>query len=145
MTRISDPHESEQAPHQLPANGRTIVLAEDDPFISRMYQTKLSGAGFKVVLSNNGRDAFEQIKAANPDLAMLDINMPELSGFEVIRALLAENSSLRPDKMMVLTNSANPADRATASELGVDYFVKAEMTPRDVLNHINQKLGLASA
>lgn len=141
MTRISDPHESELEASQHPSNGKTIVLAEDDPFISRMYQTKLTAAGYTVKMANNGRDAYELIKAETPDLAMFDINMPELSGFEVIRALQADNNELKPERIMVLTNSANPVDREMAASLHVDYYVKAEMTPHEVLTRINGKLG----
>ena len=142
MARISNPHESDPGSVQLPTNGKTLLLAEDDPFISRMYQTKLTSAGFTVLMVNNGRDAYEQIKAHKPDLAMLDINMPELSGFEVVRALLADNVGLAVSHIIVLTNSANPADRKLATELGVEYMIKADMTPREVLDHINNKLGL---
>src|SRR4029079_297326 len=67
-------------------DGKTILIAEDDPFISRMYQIKLESAGFHVIVKNNGRDAFEAIKADQPNLAVLDINMPELSGLEVLAA-----------------------------------------------------------
>lgn len=140
MARVSDPRDSQSVqPDQAPSNGKTILLAEDDPFISRMYQVKLEGGGFNVVLANNGRDAYEQIKAVNPDLVMMDVNMPELSGFEVLKALAAEESGMLK-RVMVLTNSANPADRKTAETLGVDYIIKAEMTPHEVLNKINQKL-----
>jgi CheY-like chemotaxis protein len=142
MTRISDPHESDPGSVQLPANGKTLLLAEDDPFISRMYQAKLTGAGFSVLMVNNGRDAYEQIKAQKPDLAMLDINMPELSGFEVVRAVLNDSVGLSVSHIIMLTNSANPADRKLAAELGVEYMIKADMTPREVLDHINQKLDL---
>lgn len=143
MARISDPEENELAPIDQPANGKTIILAEDDPFIMRMYQTKLTSVGYKVVPATNGRDALEKIKAEQPDLAILDINMPDLTGFEVIRALHEDGSvTLAMEKILVLTNSADPDDRHTASVLGVDYLVKAEMTPREVLNRINQKLGL---
>jgi len=145
LTRISDPHESDRGPIQQPSNGKSILLAEDDPFISRMYQTKLTNAGYTVVLVNNGRDAYEQIKTTNPDLIMLDINMPELSGFEVVTALKADGSDEAISKIIVLTNSANPRDRAMAHDLGIDYLIKADLTPRDVLTQINQKLGLPAA
>jgi DNA-binding response OmpR family regulator len=145
MTRISDPHESERGSIQQPSNGKTIVLAEDDPFIARMYQTKLTSGGFQVIMVNNGRDAYTQITTAKPDLAMLDINMPELSGFEVVKALHADKSDLSAKNIIMLTNSANPADRKLAMDLGVDYLTKAEMTPHEVLDHINLKLGLPPA
>jgi CheY-like chemotaxis protein len=142
LARISNPAENDRGSAPKPLNGKSILLAEDDPFISRMYQTKLTSAGYGVTLVNNGRDAYEQIKSLDPDLIIMDINMPELSGFEVINAIKNEGSSSILDKTIVLTNSANPADHKQADDLGVDYMIKAEMTPRDVLEHINKKLGL---
>jgi CheY-like chemotaxis protein len=124
------------------ANGKTILLAEDDPFISRMYVTKLTSAGFTVQLTTNGRDTYEQIKATKPDLVLLDNNMPELTGFEVIKALQSDGENDIVSKIVMLTNSADPHDRKQAVALGVEYWVKAEMTPRDVLEQINKRLKL---
>lgn len=141
MARVSNPQENDIGPAAQPSNGKTILLAEDDPFIERMYHTKLDGAGFTVISVNNGRDAYEQIKSSQPDLTMLDVMMPELTGFQVVAALKADGELAR-HKIMMLTNSANPKDRQQAADLGVDYFIKSDLTPREVLDHINQKLGL---
>ncbi len=125
--------------------GKTILIAEDDPFISRMYEIKLEGAGFQVILKNNGRDAFEAIKAEHPNLAVLDINMPELSGLEVLGALQNDGFDFSTMPVIVLTNSSELADRQKAQSFGAEYLVKAELTPREVLNMINTKLGLDDA
>jgi DNA-binding response OmpR family regulator len=122
--------------------GKTILIAEDDPFISRMYEIKLVSAGFKVILDTNGRDAFEAIKAEHPNLVILDINMPELSGLEVLGALQNDGFDFSGIPIIVLTNSSNMEDRKRATSFGADYLVKAEMTPRQVLDLIDQKLGL---
>jgi CheY-like chemotaxis protein len=142
MPRVSDPQDSQQ-PVPAPggaSNGKTILLAEDDPFISRMYLTKLQAAGFTVITVANGRDAYEQIKDVKPDLILLDINMPELTGWEVIKALQAEGQEELTKRILVLTNSADPNSRKQAAELGVEFVVKAELTPHDVLTQINQRL-----
>ncbi len=142
MSRVSNPQDSSQDRAVAASNGKTIFLAEDDPFISRMYNVKLESAGFKIVLASNGRDAYEQIKAVKPDLILLDINMPEMTGFEVVKALQTDGETDLIKKITVLTNSANPADHQLAESLGIDYVVKADMTPHDVLDKINLKLGL---
>ena len=145
MTRISNPGEVRAGMSQLPANGKTIFIAEDDPFIARMYETKLGAAGFTVVLASNGRDAYEGLKAAKPDLLLLDINMPELSGFQVLAALVADGVDLAGLPIMVLTNSSNMQDMKTAQSFGAEYMIKAELTPRSVLERIQKKLGLPIA
>ncbi len=128
-----------------PTPGKTILIAEDDPFISRMYQIKLEGAGLRVIVKNNGRDAYEAIKAEHPNLVMLDINMPELSGLEVLSALQSDGYDLGAMPVIVLTNSSDMADRKRAQELGAEYVVKADLTPRQVLDMISSKLGDAPA
>lgn len=120
--------------------GKTILIAEDDPFISRMYEIKLTSAGFKVILKNNGRDAYEAMKSERPSLAILDINMPELSGLEVLGALQSDDFDFTSTPIIVLTNSSNSDDRTRALSFGAEYLVKAEMTPRQVLDLINTKL-----
>lgn len=122
--------------------GKIILIAEDDPFISRMYEIKLESAGFKVILKTNGKDAFDSVKADNPNLAVLDINMPELSGLEVLGALQSDGFDFSTMPIIVLTNSSQEADRKLALSYGADYLVKAEMTPRQVLDMINSKLSL---
>lgn len=110
-----------------------------------MYETKLTGAGYTVVLKNNGRDAYEEIKKNPPDLMILDINMPELTGLEVLSALHSDGYDFATSPAVVLTNSAEPGDRMTAEKLGADFFVKAELTPRNVLERINAKLNIGSS
>ncbi len=130
------------APAPTDGDSKIVLIAEDDPFISRMYQIKLEGAGFKVIVKNNGRDAFEAIKSEHPNLAVLDINMPELSGLEVLGALQNDNFDFSAMPVIVLTNSSALSDRNAAHSYGADYLVKAELTPREVLNLISTKLGL---
>jgi DNA-binding response OmpR family regulator len=122
---------------------KTILIAEDDPFISRMYQIKLEGAGFRVLLKNNGRDAFETIKTEHPNLAVLD--MPELSGLEVLSALAGDGFDFSGMPVIVLTNSSELSDRNKARSFGAEYLVKAELTPRQVLDMIDDKLGIKPA
>jgi DNA-binding response OmpR family regulator len=125
--------------------GKTILIAEDDPFISRMYEIKLQGAGFGVILKNNGKDAFDSVKADHPSLAVFDINMPELSGLELLAAMQNDGFDFSTMPIIVLTNSSQESDRKAAQSYGAEYLVKAEMTPRQVLDLINEKLGLAKS
>lgn len=124
-------------------NAKTILIAEDDPFISRMYEIKLGGAGYRVIVKNNGRDAFETAKAEHPSLLLLDINMPELSGLEVLAALAADGWDFAKAPAVVLTNSSQETDRKKALGYGAEYLVKAELTPKQVLDVISAKLQAA--
>lgn len=129
---------------EIPSNGKTILIAEDDPIICRMYRTKLTNAGFTVAIARDGRDTLRQIKELDPDLIMLDISMPELTGFQVIKALQDEggNASEVLDKIIIITNSANPDDQDRAAELHLEYMIKADTTPKDMLTYIKRRLGM---
>lgn len=142
MTRMTNPQDSQEAPTTTTGTGKHILIVEDDPFISRMYDTKLKSAGFATTLVANGRDAYEDMKLTEYDLVLIDINIPELTGFEVLKALKNDGNSSLLKKTIVLTNSANPKDRELAEQLGAEYMVKSELTPRQVLERINDKLGL---
>ncbi|MFI5240093.1 MAG: response regulator transcription factor [Candidatus Saccharimonadia bacterium] len=142
MTRITNPDEQTPIETQLPSNGKTILLAEDDPFISRMYQTKLTNSGFNIIIKTNGRDAYQAIKEVHPDLMMLDISMPELTGLEVLATLSNDGYDFSTSPVIVLTNSSDAELRKQAEGYGAEYLVKAELTPHDVEEKINEKLGL---
>jgi CheY-like chemotaxis protein len=73
---------------------------------------------------------------------VLDINMPELSGLEVLAALQGDGFDFADMPVIVLTNSSELADRNKARSFGAEYLVKAELTPREVLNMISEKLGV---
>ncbi|MBW3538610.1 response regulator [Candidatus Parcubacteria bacterium] len=143
MPRITQPSDLPQPGAALPPNGKTVLIAEDDPFIARMYEAKLKAAGYNVTLKNNGRDAYQAVKAAPPDLMMLDISMPEMTGLEVIGALRGDGYDFSASAAMILTNSSSEQHQQLAKSYGVDYLIKAELTPRDVLERINAKLGLS--
>jgi CheY-like chemotaxis protein len=105
-----------------------------------MYEIKLQGAGLRVIVKNNGRDAFEAIRSEHPNLAILDINMPELSGLDVLAALQNDGFDFSSMPVIVLTNSSELSDRNKAHSFGAEYLVKAELTPREVLDIISKKL-----
>lgn len=117
-----------------------IVLAEDDPFISRMYQIKLAGTGYKVASADNGRVAAELIRAKTPRLVLIDINMPELSGFEVIESLKSGSYNFDHTAVVFLTNSNRKEDVERAKKLGGEYLIKADLTPKSVLELIDSKI-----
>jgi two-component system KDP operon response regulator KdpE len=137
--------ENPNIPQAAETDAKLILIAEDDPFISRMYQIKLEAAGLSVIVKNNGRDAYEAIKTNHPNLAILDINMPELTGLEILSALQGDNFDFTTMPIIVLTNSSELSDRNTAHSYGAEYLVKAELTPREVLNMISEKLGIPPA
>lgn len=122
-----------------------VVVVEDDPFISRMYEVKLSKAGYNIALGTNGKEAIKLISQYHPKLALIDINMPEMTGIEAVKELKAQGYDFNNTSLVFLTNSNNPNDIEAVKALGAEYLIKADQTPKGVLELIKRKLGEISS
>ncbi len=116
-------------------NGKKVLLAEDDPFLSGMYQTKLRLEGFDVTVVMDGEEAVNKIKDNEFDIVLLDIMMPKLNGFEVLKEIRKSKSSTTAKvPVIMLTNLGQKSDVEQGLLLGAnDYIVKANFTPSEVL------------
>lgn len=114
------------------ADQKKILLVEDDPFLSFLLKSRLErDGGFAVTLAKTGTEALQQLAQFTPDLMLLDLILPEKSGFEVLEEMQTQPSTKPP--VIILSNLGQDADVARGKELGViDYFVKAR-TPIDEL------------
>lgn len=109
-----------------------ILLVEDDRMISGMYDTKLRQEGFRVVLAENGADALELAIQEKPDLILLDIILPQIDGFAVLKELRL-NPKTQEIPVVMLTNLGTPEDKDKGVRYGAtEYLVKANLTPSDV-------------
>src|SRR5690242_74289 len=99
-----------------------VVVVEDDPFISRMYEVKLSKAGYHIAMGTNGHEAVKLVKQHHPKLALIDINMPEMTGIEAVKQLKQDNYDFSKTSVVFLTNSNNPNDIEAAKSMGADYL-----------------------
>lgn len=118
-----------------------VVVIEDDPFISRMYEVKLAKAGYRIQMGASGKDVISLLNTHHPKLALVDINMPEMTGIEAVKQLKDAGYDFSKTQIVFLTNSNNPNDIEAAKALGGDYLIKADQTPRGVLELIKKKLG----
>jgi len=124
-----------------PQNNKTILLADDEQFIVIAYKDGLARAGYNVVVAHDGAEAMDLLRASRPDLLLLDLIMPKMSGFEVLRAIQDE-SSLEGMPIIVLTNLSQDSDEAEVRSYNVtDFIVKADITLNDLLARIDQVLG----
>lgn len=110
-----------------------ILLAEDDLFLQRMYNTKLSKEGIEVLAASDGEKALALLAEQSVDLALLDILMPKKDGFEVLEAMKAD-PKLKNIPVIMLTNLGEEADIKRAKKLGAnDYMIKAHFLPSEVI------------
>lgn len=124
-----------------PVSNYKIAVVEDDHSLQYMYKLKLEHAGFQVHTALNGRQGLEVAEQFRPDLILLDLRMPEMSGDEMLARLRERNwgSDIR---IIVLTNISKDEAPAALRFLNVDrYIVKAHHTPGQVLDIVCEVLG----
>lgn len=121
---------------------KKILLVEDDESLASVYTTRLDAEGFDVKRVPNGEDALAAAVAFRPDLILLDVMMPKISGFDVLD-ILRNTPETANVKIIMLTALSQDADKARAQSMGVDdYLVKSQVVIADVVNHVKQHLGM---
>ena len=121
---------------------KKILLVEDDMALSAVYRSRLEIEGFDVREANNGEDALSATVEYRPDLILLDVTMPKISGFDVLDILrnTPETANVR---IIMLTALSQPKDKERAESLGVDdYLVKSQVVIGDVVARVKHHLGV---
>ncbi len=122
---------------------KRILLVEDDDALANVYVVRLQAEGFDVMRVANGEDALATAVSYKPDLVLLDVMMPKVSGFDVLDILrnTPETANL---KIIMLTALSQESDKLRAESLGVDeYLVKSQVVITDVIDRIKYHLGVA--
>lgn len=121
---------------------KKILLVEDDDGLASIYQTRLQAEGFEVTRVPNGEEALAAVIAHKPDLVLLDVMMPKVSGFDVLD-ILRNTPETANVKVIMLTALSQDSDKERANSLGVDdYLVKSQVVIADVVDRIKQHLGI---
>jgi DNA-binding response OmpR family regulator len=119
---------------------KRILLVEDDDSLASVYVTRLQAEGFEVRRVGNGEDALATAMTYLPDLVVLDVMMPKVSGFDVLDILrnTPETANL---KIIMLTALSQDSDQERAKTLGADdYLVKSQVVIADVIDRIRHHL-----
>lgn len=121
---------------------KKILLVEDDDSLANVYMTRLQAEGFDLKRVPNGEDALATAMQYRPDLILLDIMMPKVSGFDVLD-ILRNTPEVGNVKVIMLTALSQDADKKRAEALGVDdYLVKSQVVIADVVDKIKHHLGV---
>jgi DNA-binding response OmpR family regulator len=123
-------------------NNKKILLVEDDDRLANVYETRLQSEGFTTKRVANGEDALAMAIQVKPDLILLDVMMPKVSGFDVLDILrnTPETSSI---KIIMLTALSQESDKQRAVSLGVDdYLIKSQVVIADVVDRVKKQLDL---
>ena len=129
----------------MPTSTRRILLVEDDRFLRRAAETSLKRHGFIVQVAVDGEEALRVAAAERPDLILLDLILPKLPGFEVLRSLKS-NPDLASIPVIVLSNLGQDHDVQQAVDLGaLSYLVKANLSLEELARRVEEALQGASS
>ena len=107
---------------------RTILVVDDEPTLRETLVDALEAEGFRVVAAADGREALTRFRAERPDLVLLDLMLPELSGIEVCRIIRAESGV----PIVMLTAKDSELDKVVGLELGADDYVTKPFSLREL-------------
>lgn len=131
-----------QKPPLGSAKPKKILIVEDDDSLANVYITRLKAEGFDTKRVPNGEDALATTIAYKPDMVLLDVMMPKVSGFDVLD-ILRNTPETTNVKVIMLTALSQDADRERAQSMGVDdYLVKSQVVIADVVEKIKEHLAI---
>ncbi len=116
---------------------KKILAVDDERHIVRLVEVNLQRAGYEVVTAYDGREALEKVKSENPDLVVLDVMMPYMDGFEVLKNLKAEPATAEIPVIM-LTAKAQDADVFRGWQSGVDCYLTKPFNPMELLTFVKR-------
>ena len=124
-----------------PSDGQPVILAaDDDPDIRELVTFRLERSGYTVLQAADGEEALALALEHTPDLAVLDVMMPKMDGFEVVRRLRAEEATKRMPIIM-LTARAQDSDVEEGLESGADDYLRKPFSPQELRARVQSILG----
>lgn len=123
---------------QKPANGRKILIIEDEDVFIEMFSDGLKQEGFEVIAAKNGKWGLKEAEAGGFACILIDMMMPAMNGYEAIQELRA-NENTKNTPIIILSNSALDSEVKQAMELGAsEYYVKTQITPVEVAEKVKE-------
>ena len=120
-------------------NQKTILACDDEPHILESIKYIVNKEGFNLITASNGKEALELARKHMPDLILLDVNMPELTGFEVCEQLKSNNDT-KHICIVMLTANVQTSHTSQADIVGADHFIEKPFSPRDLSRKLHELL-----
>ena len=117
----------------------TVMIVDDDPRLSAALQFKLEQTGYQVCAVSNGQDLLVQLELQKPDLILLDLMMPDMSGLEVLEYLRLD-TALSSIPVLVLTAWGDTAMESRCLELGAAGFMSKPFSLRELAKRVEEHL-----
>jgi DNA-binding response OmpR family regulator len=117
-----------------------VLAADDDEDILALLVFRLERSGYSVLQARDGEEALERAREAKPDLAVIDVTMPKLDGFELTRRLRAEEVTRRMP-IILLTARTQDADLERGFDAGADDYIRKPFSPQELSARVHAILG----
>ena len=118
---------------------KRVLICDDEANILESIKHIVSKEGYEVLSADNGADGLELAKSEKPDLVILDVMMPKMTGYEVCEAI-KQNPELASSKVMILTARGHAISEATAKGKGADEFMAKPFSPKDLRAKLHELL-----
>jgi DNA-binding response OmpR family regulator len=120
-----------------------ILLVEDDVNLREIYSARFAAESYEVITASDGEEALATAVRERPDLIVLDVMMPKISGFDVLD-ILRSTPETKDTKVIMMTALSQESDRQRGESLGANkYLIKSQVTLEDVVNSVKETLGAA--
>ncbi|HRF50615.1 MAG TPA: response regulator [Anaerolineales bacterium] len=116
-----------------------ILVVDDDVDLSGIIRLILSSAGYNTHVANSGQEALEWLTSNRPDLVLLDLMMPDINGFTILRKMRA-NEPTKQLPIVVLTAKADQETRDETRSMGADEFLTKPVNANSLLDHVKRAL-----
>ncbi len=114
-----------------------VLIAEDEPHIIESLSFVLGREGFDVSAVLDGESVIEHLRSERPNVVILDVMLPQLNGFEVLKRIKSD-PSLAAIPVIILTAKGQAQDRRMAEEIGVDGFMTKPFSNRDIVDEVRR-------
>jgi DNA-binding response OmpR family regulator len=129
---------------QIDVQKKTVLIVDDDPDVVHLVSQSLGAAGFQIARASDGAEAIDVMKRLHPALVVLDLNMPRMSGTEVLRVIKSDTRT-SAISVLVLTARKDEVDRIVSLELGADDYVTKPFSPRELVLRVKSILSRRNA
>jgi len=116
-----------------------VLLVEDEPDIAQTTKVILEMNGYEVIIATNGADGLSKVESEKPDIAILDISLPQMNGFDVCRKIKC-NKKYQKLPVIMFSSKFQPNDITFAKALGADEYITKSAEPEALIGKIEELL-----
>ncbi len=122
------------------ADRKRVLIVEDEPLLGNLLKQRFESEGVEVLLARDGEEAINVLRGTRPDLILLDIILPKISGFELLEMMQAD-PQIEKAPVIITSNLGQDTDVQRGQTLGaIEYFVKAKVSIEELVEHVKSVL-----